>query len=237
MSNIASNLEQISNNGNVVTSNTLQFMNAQTAFVTDSGADVGVKLDQMSEITIGTKASNDVLLWNGSAWVNSGILGSTYAPLLDPTFTSNVEINRGLVINKERVAQKHYSYSGTLTSFSNVGIQFDSNVFYSRITAQLVHEYDDVNTMVLEVSGGKKPGGGTLQNIAIGTNNKWGGTNAYPWTSNVVTTTNSVILKPHQSANSGNYEYDLYIEYHSSAAGGACSNIKHGETLVENFYY
>ena len=237
LSNIASNLEQISNNGNVVTSNTLQFMNAQTAFVTDSGADVGVKLDQMSEITIGSKASNDVLLWNGSAWVNSGILGSTYAPLLDPTFTSNVEINRGLVINKERVAQKHYSYSGTLTSFSNVGIQFDSNVFYSRITAQLVHEYDDVNTMVLEVSGGKKPGGGTLQNIAIGTNNKWGGTNAYPWTSNVVTTTNSVILKPHQSANSGNYEYDLYIEYHSSAAGGACSNIKHGETVVENFYY
>ena len=76
----------------------------------------------MSEITIGTKASNDVLLWNGSAWVNSGILGSTYAPLLDPTFTSNVEIQRGLVINKGRVAQKHYSYSGTLTSFSNVGI-------------------------------------------------------------------------------------------------------------------
>ena len=282
LSNIASNLEQVAINGNVVTSSVLQFMNTQTAFVTDSGADVGVKLDQLDEITISGKTTDDILLWNGSAWIDSpalsdnaaalstlqtdvGVLSSWLsdnssrittnfnaisdhaarvssletgkAPLLNPTFTSNVTINGGLVIGKTAgVAKKHYSYSGTLASFTNVCINYNSNVFYSKIVAQLVHDYDDVSTIVVEVSGGKRPGGGTLQDIAIGTKNKWG-RDSYPWASNVETDTNQVILKPYVAANSGNYDYDLFIEYISSAAEGECSNIKEGETVVQNFSY
>ena len=247
LSNIASNLEQVAINGNVVTSSILQFMNTQTAFVTDSGADVGVKLDQLDEITISGKTTDDILLWNGSAWIDSPALSDNSsrvssletgkAPLLNPTFTSNLTINGGLVIGKTAgVAKKHYSYSGTLTSFTNVCINYNSNVFYSKIVAQLVHDYDDVSTIVVEVSGGKRPGGGTLQDIAIGTKNKWG-RDSYPWASNVETDTNQVILKPYVAANSGNYDYDLFIEYISSAAEGECSNIKEGETVVQNFSY
>ena len=247
LSNIASNLEQVAINGNVVTSSVLQFMNTQTAFVTDSGADVGVKLDQLDEITISGKTTDDILLWNGSAWIDSPALSDNSsrvssletgkAPLLNPTFTSNVTINGGLVIGKTAgVAKKHYSYSGTLASFTNVCINYNSNVFYSKIVAQLVHDYDDVSTIVVEVSGGKRPGGGTLQDIAIGTKNKWG-RDSYPWASNVETDTNQVILKPYVAANSGNYDYDLFIEYISSAAEGECSNIKEGETVVQNFSY
>ena len=81
MSNIASNLEQVAINGNVVTSSVLQFMNTQTAFVTDSGADVGVKLDQLDEITISGKTTDDILLWNGSAWIDSPALSDNAAAL------------------------------------------------------------------------------------------------------------------------------------------------------------
>ena len=281
MSNLASNLHQIALNGNV-TSNTLRFTNALTAFTTDLSADVGIKLDQLNEITISGKSTNDVLLWDGTAWIDSpafsdnasalstlqtdvsslsgwlsdnssritanfdalsdnasrvSSLETGKADLLNPTFTSNVTINGGLVIGKTAgVAKKHYSYAGELTSLSNIGISFGSNVFYAKVVAQLVHDYDDVSTMVVEVSGGKRPVGGTLQDIAIGTKNKWG-RDSYPWSSDVITDENTVILEPYVAAGTGNYEYDLYVEYISSEEGGACTNIKEGSSVVHNFSY
>jgi len=234
LSNIASNLEQISTNGNIVTSNTLQFMNAQTAFVTNSSADVGVKLEQLTEITIGGKSSNDILLWNGAAWVNSGILGSTYTPLLDPTFTSNVFINEGLVVNKNSVASKQYAYTGSMT-YSNVGVTFSTNVFSARITAHLVHDDDEVSTMQIECCGGSKNGTST-HNIVTGKVNKFGVSTSYPWKHEVTTTPTQVIWEPEQTG-STNYDYDIHVELLSSHPSAGVTQITEAGSAVKYFSY
>ena len=233
LSNIASNLEQISTNGNIVTSNTLQFMNAQTAFVTNSSADVGVKLEQLTEITIGGKSSNDVLLWNGAAWVNSGIL-ATYSPLLDPTFTSNVSINEGLVVNKNSVASKQYAYTGSMT-YSNVGVTFSTNVFSARITAHLVHDDDEVSTMQIECCGGSKNGTST-HNIVTGKVNKFGVSTSYPWKHEVTTTPTQVIWEPEQTG-STNYDYDIHVELLSSHPSAGVTQITEAGSAVKYFSY
>jgi len=70
LSNIASNLQQITDNGNV-TSNTVQFTNPTTAFVTDPSSSVGLKLDQLSNVVITSPPQADqLLMYDGSNWIN-----------------------------------------------------------------------------------------------------------------------------------------------------------------------
>jgi len=69
LSNIASNLEQIALNGNVTTQ-TLYLNNATTAFTTDLTSNVGVKLDQLSNVIITSPQTDHLLTYDGENWVN-----------------------------------------------------------------------------------------------------------------------------------------------------------------------
>jgi len=44
-------------------------------------------LDSLSDVTAPTPSSNDIIKWNGSAWVNDSALLAAKAPLANPTFT------------------------------------------------------------------------------------------------------------------------------------------------------
>ena len=161
---------------------------------------------------------------------------ATLATILDPTFTSNITVSNGLVHNKQTVATKYYAYSGTMTN-SNIVMSFTSNVFYSKIVAQLTHNYDDVSTMVLEVAGGKQHGGGTFKDIKVGTKNIFGWDNDYPWhDGNVHTTPTTVTIWP-VGEGLVDYDYDISVEFKSSAPDAGLSNIAEGQSIVKYFSY
>jgi hypothetical protein len=161
---------------------------------------------------------------------------ATLATILDPTFTSNITVSNGLVHNKQTVATKYYAYSGTMTN-SNIVMSFTSNVFYSKIVAQLTHNYDDVSTMVLEVAGGKQYGGGTFKDIKVGTKNIFGWDNDYPWhDGNVHTTPTTVTIWP-LGEGVVDYDYDISVEFKSSAPDAGLSNIAEGQSIVKYFSY
>jgi hypothetical protein len=69
LSNLVTTLQDVSDNGNT-TSNTLQFTNAHTAFTTDLTSNVGVKLNQLANVTLTTPLNEDMLVYDGSNWVN-----------------------------------------------------------------------------------------------------------------------------------------------------------------------
>ena len=69
LSNIAATLQEVTDNGNTTT-NTLQFTNSTTAFVTDLTSNVGVKLDQLSNVVITSPQADHLLVYDGSDWVN-----------------------------------------------------------------------------------------------------------------------------------------------------------------------
>ena len=49
-------------------------------------------IDTLSDVTITSVALNDVIAWNGSAWVNNSALLAAKAPLASPTFTGTVTL-------------------------------------------------------------------------------------------------------------------------------------------------
>jgi hypothetical protein len=69
LSNIAATLQEVSDNGNTTT-NTLQFTNSTTAFVTDLTSNVGVKLDQLANVVVASPQADHLLVYDGSNWVN-----------------------------------------------------------------------------------------------------------------------------------------------------------------------
>ena len=69
LSNIAATLQEVSDNGNTTT-NTLQFTNSHTAFTTDLTSNVGVKLDQLSNVVITSPQADHLLVYDGSNWIN-----------------------------------------------------------------------------------------------------------------------------------------------------------------------
>ena len=66
-------LQQVTDAGNT-TSNTVLFTNAHTAFTTDLTSNVEVKLNQLSNVTLGTDgitlANEQILVYDGSNWTN-----------------------------------------------------------------------------------------------------------------------------------------------------------------------
>jgi hypothetical protein len=74
--------------------------------------------------------------------------------------------------------------------------------------------------MILEIQGGTSNGTTSSQDIAIGTKNMFGGTNAYPWSPTVTTTANKVTVLPAAGASSGrSFVYDIHVELLSSVNG------------------
>jgi hypothetical protein len=68
-------LQQVTDTSNS-TSNTVQFTNAHTAFTTDLTSNVGVKLDQLANVTLETDITlenEQILVYDGSNWTNQNL--------------------------------------------------------------------------------------------------------------------------------------------------------------------
>ena len=154
----------------------------------------------------------------GNAYVSSNL-----------TVGNNVYVTGGLVTNTGGVTKKTYSVSRTVTTGVTplVDINFTSNIFYAKITAQLIDGDEDLSTMILEVSGGRRSGETPTKNIAVGTKNIFGDqTNTNPWSPTVTTTGNKVTLTTSNALDAED-GYDIFIEYMSSNSDGSV------ETIVE----
>ena len=173
-----------------------------------------------------------------------GTLETDKADLLDPTFTSNITVSNvvyvtsGLVTNTGEVTKKTYSYSGSISSGDKpyINVNYTSNVFYSKISAQLVEGDEEVSTLVLEVGGGHKTGATPSSNIAIGTKNIFGGTSTNPWNPTIITTGNRVSMQP-STILDGQGDYHIFIEYTSPKTDGGVTTIDEDSITVATFTY
>jgi len=173
-----------------------------------------------------------------------GTLETNKADLLDPTFTSNITVSNvvyvtsGLVTNTGEVTKKTYSYSGSISSGDKpyINVNYTSNVFYSKISAQLVEGDEEVSTLVLEVGGGHKTGATPSTNIAIGTKNIFGGTSTNPWNPTIITTGNRVSMRP-STILDGQGDYHIFVEYTSPKSDGGVTTIDEDSVTVATFTY
>ena len=134
---------------------------------------------------------------------------------------SNVYVTNGLITNTAGYTKKTYSLSRTVGAghgTPSIDINFTSNIFYAKITAQLIDATEDISTMVLEVSGGKKDGSTPSRNISIGTKNIFGSVlNPNPWSPTVAVDKNKITLTTTTSLDAQD-GYDIFIEYMSRAS-------------------
>src|SRR5210317_1563683 len=144
----------------------------------------------------------------------------------------------GIVTHTGEYACKRYSYSNVSIpfGFSNVGLTFASNVFYAKVTAQLLHGNEEVSTLVYDTQGGTRDGTESSLDIAIGSKSLFGSTNAKPWSSVVTTTPTMVIMEP-SAIGTQTYGCDLFVEYMSSASDGKLESISVGANIVKSFMY
>ena len=209
LENIASSLQQITDNGNT-TSNTVQFTSDDTGLVTTGKIGVSV-------------ANPDA---------NLHVVGNAYV-------SDVVTLASGLITNRDQVSKKTYAYSGTITSGTQpyINVNFTSDIFYSKISAQLVDGNEELSTCILEVSGGSKNGATPTKNISFGTKNVFGDPdNSNPWNEDVITTGNRIALRPLGTlVNTG--AYHVFIEYTSPSADGGVTTIDEDTTSVVTFGY
>jgi hypothetical protein len=209
LENIASSLQQITDNGNT-TSNTVIFENGDTSLVTDGKVGVSTR----------TPAAN------------LHVVGNAYV-------SNVVTVASGLVVNRDQVAKKTYSYSGTITASAQpyINVNFTSNIFYSKISAQLVDGNEELSTMILEVSGGSKNGDTPTKNIYVGTKNIFGDPeNTNPWDAIVVTTGNRVAIRPALQLDT-NGKYHVFVEYTSANPDGRVTSIDENSMSKITFGY
>jgi hypothetical protein len=140
------------------------------------------------------------------------------------TANTALQVGGGIITNSNQVACKRYAHTFGRTSAQSQDVQlyFSEGSFYAKIIAVL-RETGDVtrmSTLVLEIQGGTHDQSVSTVDIAVGTNNLFGGTNDYPWSSTVSTAKQGIIFKPNTGNTSiQNYEYDLFIELVSSRNG------------------
>jgi hypothetical protein len=123
ISNIASNLQQITDNGNV-TSNTVQFINPTTAFVTDPSSSVGLKLDQLSNVVITSPPQADQLLvYDGSNWINDFNLHN-FIKVYNDTGSTLYRGNTVYIVNShnQNVANVALARSDSNTTMPAIGL-------------------------------------------------------------------------------------------------------------------
>jgi len=149
--------------------------------------------------------------------------------------------SNGIVTNTGQYTKKTYSFTRTVSTgiTPSIDINFTSNIFYAKITAQLINDDEDISTMILEVSGGKKDGSTPSRDISIGTKNIFGSVlNPNPWSSTVSTTPNRVRIAASSAIDSGD-GYDIFVEYMSraSVSDGKVTSIDENTTEVIAFGY
>ena len=138
---------------------------------------------------------------------------------------AKVYSSSGMVINTGSVCKKFYSYKGTIpngisASDAAIKLTFSTNIFYAKIVAHLIEADNEFSNMSLEVGGGHRDGDNSPTQLAIATGSisVFGNTSTNPWDTQVATTTTTVTLKPSATtsttdSNSGNVDYNLFIEY------------------------
>jgi hypothetical protein len=158
-------------------------------------------------------------------------LGNEVAIGLDgATANTALHVNGGVITNSDGVADKKYSNAFTLTSGQgkDITLTFANNAFYAKCVMMLreTSTVSNISTMILEVHGGTSDGTASSEDIAVGTKNLFGGTNAYPWSPIVTTTSNKITVLPADGAASGQeFAYDIHVELLSSI-GGSLQTIK-----------
>jgi hypothetical protein len=185
-----------------------------------------------ASVGLGTATPSSNLHVVGNAYVSSNL-----------TVGNNVYVTGGLITNTGGVTKKTYSVSRTVTTGVTplVDINFTSNIFYAKITAQLIDGDEDLSTMILEVSGGRKSGDTPTKNIAVGTKNIFGDqTNTNPWSPTVTTTGNKVTLTTSNALDAQD-GYDVFVEYMSSNSDGSVVSVVErvggSSTILATFGY
>ena len=124
-------------------------------------------------------------------------------------------ISGGLITNTGGVTKKTYSHTGTITSgtASGVVISFTSHAFSARITAQLIESEEEISSLFLDVTGGRREGSSPSNlNIAKGQLSICGDTTSNPWSSTVGVTTSTVTITPSTNLDGTGY-YNIFVEY------------------------
>jgi hypothetical protein len=211
LTGLVTTLEDVANNGNTM-SNVIQFTNEDTGLITTG------------KIGVSTSTPD----------ANLHVVGNVYVSDL-ATFSN------GIVTNTGQYTKKTYSFTRTVSTgiTPSIDINFTSNIFYAKITAQLINDDEDISTMILEVSGGHKDGTTPTRDISIGTKNIFGSVlNPNPWSSTVSTTPNRVRIAANSAIDSGD-GYDIFIEYMSraSVSDGKVTSIDENTTEVIAFGY
>jgi hypothetical protein len=157
------------------------------------------------------------------------------------TANTALEVGGGVITTSNQVSCKKYSYTfqrgGAISQSGDVQLVFGTGSFYAKIVAifrridtTFGSGYSNMSTMLLEVQGGTYDGSTSSVDIAIGTKNLFGGTNAYPWSTTVTTGKTGVLIKPVVEPTPGSgitYSYDISVELMSSK-GGAFTAVRTG---------
>jgi len=145
--------------------------------------------------------------------------GNTYT-------TGNVFIEGALITNMGGVTKKTYSHSsffsqGTTINNSTITLTFTQHVFYAKIIAQLIDDLNtEVSTLSMEFAGGNRLGNVNGLDIALGQVSIFGGTNTNPWSTNIVTTPTTLVIRPTNAFAAGPGNYSIFVEYTSMYPDG-----------------
>ena len=159
---------------------------------------------------------------------------------------TDLHVGGGMITNSGQVACKRYSNVIVQSSPSGNNtktLTFGNGAFYAKIVASL-REYDEdkdnMSTLILEINGGTSDGTTPGTAITIGTKNIFGNVGtAYPWSSSVTTTGNSITIQPLFLTDLGTprkYKFDIFVELISSTSGNLVS-IKSGSLTHATFTY
>jgi len=159
-------------------------------------------------------------------------LGNQVAIGLDgATANTALHVNGGIITNSDQVSTKKYSNTFPINFGNGQDIQltFRPGTFYAKVVAVLRDTSDvrNTSTMILELSGGTHDGTtASMYDIAIGTKNLFGTTNAYPWSATATAGTRSIDIRPVAKDSTQNYNYDISVEV-TSACDGGLAKISH----------
>jgi hypothetical protein len=135
-----------------------------------------------------------------------------------------LHVNGGVITNADGVTDKKYSHTFTLSPSQgkDITLTFNNNAFYAKLVMMLreTSSVSNISTMILEVQGGTSDNTVSTENIAIGTKNIFGGTNSYPWSPTVTTTSNKITVEPADGVGTQAFAYDIHVELFSSIGGG-----------------
>jgi hypothetical protein len=155
------------------------------------------------------------------------------------TANTNLQVGGGIITNSDTVACKRYAHTFERTTGESYDVQFHFGEasFYAKIVAVLRRIdgsiVNDSSTLILEVQGGSHDGSLSTVPIKIGTQNLFGGTNQYPWSTTVTTGSQGIVITP-VTILDRTYSYDIFVELMSSR-GGALVNLLTNNQGVDVF--